>query len=115
MGEASGAETFLVWFKLIVLVGLAGFGLAQWDIGQLSAGVTDPGIPAAIFGAAAVFMAYEGFQLLSYDYEEIKNPKKTLPRALISAIVVVIVVYVIVALGVAHGGGKRGSRPRHRR
>ncbi len=101
VGEASGAETFLVWFKLIVLVGLAGFGLAQWDIGQLSAGVTDSGIPAAIFGAAAVFMAYEGFQLLSYDYEEIKNPKKTLPRALISAIVVVIVVYVIVALGVA--------------
>jgi amino acid transporter len=100
-GETSGAETFLVWFKLIALVGLAGFGLAQWDTGQLSAGVPDSGITAAIFGAAAVFMAYEGFQLLAYDYEDIKDPKKTLPRALISAIVVVIAVYVVVALGVA--------------
>ena len=66
---------------------------------MLSAGVPDAGIGAALFGAASVFMAYEGFQLLTYDYEDIDNPRKTLPRAVLSAIMVVIVVYVIVALG----------------
>ncbi len=66
---------------------------------MLSQGVPNGGIGAALFGAASVFMAYEGFQLLTYDYEDIDNPKKTLPRALLSAIVVVIIVYVIVALG----------------
>lgn len=101
VGESSGAEIFFVWFKLVVLVGLACFGIFKWDTGQLSEGAPNAGIPAAIFGAAAVFMAYEGFQLLAYDYEDIENPKKTLPRALISAILVVIVVYVVVALGVA--------------
>lgn len=99
VGEAGGVEVFLVWFKLLVLVGLAGCGLAQWDPVMLSQGVPDVGISTALFGAASVFMAYEGFQLLTYDYNDIDNPQKTLPRAVLSAIVVVIVVYIMVALG----------------
>lgn len=99
VGEAGGVEVVLVWFKLVVLVGLAGWGLTQWDPLMLSQSVPDAGISAALFGAASVFMAYEGFQLLTYDYQDIDNPQKTLPRAVLSAIAVVIVVYVIVALG----------------
>jgi amino acid transporter len=99
VGETSGVEVFLVWFKLIVLVGLAGWGLTQWDPVMLSQSVPDVGIGAALFGAASVFMAYEGFQLLTYDYQDIYHPQKTLPRAVLSAIAVVIVVYVLVALG----------------
>ncbi|RME38649.1 MAG: amino acid permease [Deltaproteobacteria bacterium] len=101
VGEAGGVEVFLVWFKLAVLVGLAGWGLAQWNPPMLSQGVPDAGIGVALFGAASVFMAYEGFQLLAYDYEDIASPKKTLPRAVLSAIIVVIVVYVMVTLGTA--------------
>ncbi|MGE3409141.1 MAG: APC family permease [Pirellulales bacterium] len=102
VGEVGVVEVFLVWFKLTVLVGLAGWGLSQWDSAMLSRGVPpDTGIGAALFGAASVFMAYEGFQLLTYDYDEIRDPLKTLPRAVLSAIVVVIGVYVIVALGTA--------------
>lgn len=76
-------------------------GLAQWDLPMLSRGTLDTGIGASLLGAASVFMAYEGFQLLTYDYRDIDNPQKTVPRAVLSAIVVVIVVYVIVALGTA--------------
>ena len=99
-GEAGGVETVLVWFKLAVLVGLAAFGLWRWDVPALSEGVADGGIGAALFGAASVFMAYEGFQLLTYDYDEIRDPDDTLPRVVLSSIVVVIGVYVLVALGV---------------
>lgn len=99
-GEASGVEVVLVWFKLIVLVGLAAFGLAQWDPSALSRGVPDGGVGAALFGAASVFVAYEGFQLLTYDYDEIRDPDQTLPRVVLSSIAVVIAVYVVVALGV---------------
>ncbi len=99
VGEAGNVEIVLVWFKLFVLVGLAGWGLTEWDPVMLSQSVPDAGIGAALFGAASVFMAYEGFQLLTYDYQDIDNPNKTLPRAVLSAIAVVIVVYVIVALG----------------
>lgn len=100
VSEAGRVEVVLVWFKLAVLVGLAGWGLAQWDPAMLSRGVPGTGIGAALFGGASVFMAYEGFQLVTYDFDVIENPQKTLPRAVLSAIVVVIVVYVVVALGV---------------
>jgi amino acid transporter len=99
VGEAGGVEVFLVWFKLAVLVGLAGWGIAHWDPTMLSRGVGNAGIGDALYGAASVFMAYEGFQLLTYDYDDIETPNRTLPRAVMSAIVVVIGVYVMVALG----------------
>lgn len=100
-GEAGGVEVFLVWFKLIVLVGLAGWGLAAWHPPLLSQGVPEAGIGAALFGAASVFMAYEGFQLLTYDYDDIASPNQTLARAVLSAIVIVTGVYIVVALGTA--------------
>lgn len=100
-GEAGGVEVFLVWFKLIVLVGLAGWGLAAWNPPLLSQGVPEAGIGAALFGAASVFMAYEGFQLLTYDYDDIASPNQTLARAVLSAIVIVTGVYILVALGTA--------------
>jgi amino acid transporter len=98
-GEAGGVEVFLVWFKLVVLVGLAVFGLSRWDPQLLARGVPEGNAGNALLGAASVFMAYEGFQLLTYDYDDIDEPRRTLPRALLSAIVVVIAVYVAVALG----------------
>ena len=100
VGEAGSVEVVLVWFKLVVLVGLAGWGLAQWNPSMLSQGVPDSGVGAALFGGASVFMAYEGFQLVTYDFDDIENPRTTLARAVLSAIVVVIAVYVVVALGV---------------
>jgi amino acid transporter len=100
-GEAGGVEVLLVWFKLAVLLGLATFGLSRWDPSALSRGVPNGNLGQAMLGAASVFMAYEGFQLLTYDYDEIHDPERTLPRALMSAIVVVIGVYVAVALGTA--------------
>jgi amino acid transporter len=100
VGEAGGTEVFLVWFKLFVLLGLAGFGLWKWNPDMLSRGVPDSGIVSALFGASSVFMAYEGFQLLTYDYEDMRDPQRTLPRAILTAIAVVILVYVAVTLGV---------------
>ncbi|HET9066150.1 MAG TPA: APC family permease [Gemmatimonadales bacterium] len=99
VGEAGGLEIILVWFKLAVLLGLAGWGIATWNPPMLSQGIPPSGIGTALFGAASVFIAYEGFQLLTYDYDDIEHPDTTLPRAVLSAIVVVIVVYIAVALG----------------
>ncbi|MEO7935908.1 MAG: APC family permease [Dokdonella sp.] len=99
LAQSSRVEIVLVWSKLVVLVVLAGFGLFHWDPAMLSRGAPDAGIATALFGAAAVFMAYEGFQLLAYDYEDIENADRILPLAVLSAIAIVIVVYVLVALG----------------
>ncbi|MCB0595050.1 MAG: amino acid permease [Lewinellaceae bacterium] len=99
VGDASRVEIITVWGKLFVLLGLSLFGIIQWNPEQLTAGIEAKPWYMAVIGAATIFMAYEGFQLLSYDYEDLKNPDKTLPRATISAVIAVIVIYVLVALG----------------
>lgn len=100
-GEAGGIEIFLVWIKLLILLGLAGWGIYEWRPDLLSSGVPESSAGSALLGAATVFMAYEGFQLLAYDYAEIERPQKILPSAVLSAIVVVIVVYIAVTVGTA--------------
>lgn len=99
VGEASKLEIITVWGKLFVLLGLSVFGIWQWQPEQLTAGIEAKPWYMPIIGAATIFMAYEGFQLLSYDYEDIRNPEETLPKATVSAVVVVIAIYVMVAFG----------------
>jgi amino acid transporter len=102
VGEASSVEIITVWGKLAVLVGLAVAGLVMFRPERLSYPAAAPnGVGGALLGAATIFMAYEGFQLLTYDYEEIREPRRTLPLAVVSSIITVIFVYVIVALGSA--------------
>ncbi|MBX7499962.1 APC family permease [Qipengyuania sp. YG27] len=100
--EATLLEKVAVWGKLAILLGLAGFGLAHWDTAQL---VADPGKPVGLAGAlvgmGVVFMAYEGFQLLSYDYDEMVHPSRTIAIAMPAAILVTMATYILVALGAA--------------
>lgn len=98
-GEASIVEIIAVCGKLMILAGLAMFGLWQWDTAQLSL-AQPPGWFGAVIGAGTVFMAYEGFQLLSYDYEEMRNREWMMPRVMPIAILTALFVYIGVALGV---------------
>lgn len=99
VGDSSKVEIITVWGKLFILLGLSIFGLFHWNPEQLTAGIEVKGWSTAIVGAATIFMAYEGFQLLSYDYDDLKDPERTLPRATITAILAVIGIYILVTLG----------------
>lgn len=99
--EAAKVEIITVWAKLAVLAGLAIMGILAWEPGRLAPEGADPGIAAALAGAAAVFMAYQGFELLTYDYEDIDRPHVTLPLSVITAVLAVMAVYVAVSLGTA--------------
>lgn len=106
VGEASWLEIVTVWGKLIVLIGLAAMGLWLFHPEQIQYDNASPGgWEGALVASASIFMAYEGFQLLTYDYEDIRQPRKTLKWAVISAILAVIVIYVVVALGAASLAG----------
>ncbi|MDD3798193.1 MAG: APC family permease [Novosphingobium sp.] len=98
--EASALEQVAVWGKLAILFGLAMIGLWHWAPERL---VLDPGHPAswsgALVGTGVVFMAYEGFQLLSYDYDEMRHPARTIAVAMPLAIVVTALAYILVAVG----------------
>ncbi|MDA3935244.1 MAG: APC family permease [Actinomycetota bacterium] len=102
VGESSWLEIVTVWGKLAVLLGLAGYGLWTFTPSNVVYADASPGgIAGGLIGAAAIFMAYEGFQLLTYDYDDIREVDRVLPKATLSAILSVIVVYIVVTLGAA--------------
>ena len=99
VGKATGVEIVIVIGNLAALLALAAFGLFWWRPVELTAGIEPVGFWAAPIGAATIFMSYEGFQLLTYEYSEIKNPQKTLVPAVLSGVVAVILIYVAVSCG----------------
>ena len=99
VGNASRVEIITVYGKLLVLFGLAIYGLVAWAPEQLTSGIEAKPWHAALIGSATIFMAYEGFQLLAYDYDDLQNPNHTLPRATIWAVISVILIYVLVTFG----------------
>lgn len=97
--DSSGFEVITVWGKLIVLIGLSVIGLFHWNTEKLVQGIEPKSIENSIIGAATIFIAYQGFQLLSYDYKDIENPQRILPLATLTSVVAVIILYIMVTLG----------------
>src|SRR6478672_10643594 len=49
-------------------------------------------------GAALVFFAFIGFDVVATSAEEVKNPQKTLPRGIFGGLAIVTVLYILVSL-----------------
>ncbi len=95
---SSLAEDLIVFTKLVVLFGIAIVGVAQFSSSRLSP-LADSGVTGLLLGAATVFFAYEGFELISYDLDDMERPARTLPRALLLSVLIVVAVYVTVTIG----------------
>jgi amino acid transporter len=93
------SELFIVSIKFGILVLFAAAGIAYMDIGNLSIFLW-PDSKSILFGAGVVFLAYQGFGLITNAAEDITNPETTLPRAIYLSIVLVIIIYVSVSLAV---------------
>ncbi|MBW3593602.1 MAG: amino acid permease, partial [Actinobacteria bacterium] len=91
-------EDLTVLGKLLSLALVAVIGMTQFATDRLSP-LADQGLVGLFVGASVIFMAYEGFQLLAYDYDELDEPHRNLPRALYLSVPAVIAVYVVVTLG----------------
>jgi len=93
------AENLIVLTKVAVLVGFAIVGIALMTPERLLPRTYPP--PSAIFYAVAItFFAYEGFRIITNAAEDMANPARTLPRAMLTSIVLVMVLYVAVSLAV---------------
>ena len=56
------------------------------------------GFKGVMGGAAFVFFAYIGFDAVSTAAEEVKNPKRDMPRGIIASLVICTALYIIVSL-----------------
>lgn len=77
----------------IILIGLPYFGRVNYL-------ETTNGLKGILSGAALIFFAYIGFEDISNIAEEIKKPKKVIPRAIILAILITTLLYVLTSISV---------------
>lgn len=94
------SELFIVTIKVGILVVFAiiGFFFIKPELLSLS---KFPSINNIFFAAAVVFIAYEGFGLITNAAEDMEDPRKTLPKALYLSVFFVILIYVSVSLAVS--------------
>lgn len=93
------SEIFIVVIKVAILFLFVVTGFFFIDPSKLAFSNL-PQTTNIFFGAAIVFLAYEGFGLITNTAEEMENPKKTLPRALFLAVIITMVIYVLVSITV---------------
>ncbi len=96
--KASGtSELLIVTVKMIILFLFAVIGLFYVKPDHLLP-VFNQGYDGVIMGAALIFVAYEGFELIPNAINEMENPDHNLKPAIIWSIVITIAVYVLVSI-----------------
>ncbi len=98
-GSMARVENVVVLLKMLALAGFAVVGMATMDPAKLSPSLYPP-VRSVFFSLAITFFAYEGFRIITNGAEDMKDPARTLPRAIMTSIALVMVLYVAVAFAV---------------
>lgn len=90
------AEDIAVYTKIVLLTLLAVAGLFSADSSRLLP-VFDHGFSGVLLGGAVIFVAFEGFQLITNAVCEVENPERNIPRGLYGSIAITSLIYVSIA------------------
>lgn len=93
------SELIIVSIKVGILVLFAGIGLVFVKPELLSISKF-PSTNNVLYASAIVFIAYEGFGLITNAADDMSNPRKTLPKALYMSVLIAIAIYISVSLAV---------------
>ena len=95
--ESAKTNAIMVLIKIGVLVMFILLGLQGWESDNLSdfAPFGFSGVTAA---AGIIFFSYIGLDAVSTAGEEVKNPRRTMPLAIMIALVTVTALYILVAI-----------------
>ena len=100
-----GARNVAVWERLIVAIKFAVLsGLSVAGIIYMNPALLSPdNYPSSnniFYSLAITFFAYEGFRVITNTAEDMPEPEKTLPRAMMASILLVMLLYVAVSFAV---------------
>ena len=103
--ETGGIQTVIVFILLAILGAFAVAGWFSFDYGVLvgSGGLAPFGTEAILPATALVFVSFLGYAKIATVAEEMKNPGRNLPIAIIGSVAIVTVIYgilVTIMLGV---------------
>ena len=99
--QAAALLTLIEILGLLIIVWVGREYLGGWDVSTYSQQViqADSGIWIGVLsGAFLAFYAFIGFEDMVNVAEEVKEPQKTMPRAIIISLIVSTLIYVLVAL-----------------
>ncbi len=96
--QAAGeTEDIIVMVKVIILGLFAVAGLFFMNPEHL-APFFNKGTSGILMGAALIFVAYEGFELIPNAINEMKNPERDLGRGILWAVILTVLIYLAVSL-----------------
>lgn len=99
-GRAVGrSELLIVGIKVVILLMFAASGLFFASSARLNFSAW-PSFSNILYGSGIVFLAYEGFGLITNAAEDMSNAPRTLPRALYASVVITLGIYVLVSIAV---------------
>jgi len=108
----SGTSRFgkkIVYSEILILAIFGIFGLISFFKKPDFAGSFLPILPNGITGLLAamglMYIGFEGSEIIVQSGEEIKNPKKNLPRAIFIALGIVVFLYLVTIFSVLGGAG----------
>ncbi|MEO7589445.1 MAG: APC family permease [Arachnia sp.] len=87
----------LVVLGLVIVAGLTGTGADHTD---LRTGIFDHGWYGILQSAGLLFFAFAGYARIATMGEEVRNPSRTIPTAILTALALTLVVYVLIAVTV---------------
>ncbi len=101
MREAAGVNGILVLLKIVALIIFVVVG-GTFILSNGPTGTYQPffpfGMSGTLHGAAVIFFAFVGFNTVTVIAEEVKDPERTVPRALMIAFLVSTVIYISVSI-----------------
>jgi amino acid transporter len=97
--EPAGVQITAVWIELLILATLATIGFIHWNPRNLTAGVPAGSLSGVVSGMAATFIAFEGFEMIAYDYRELEAPRRIMGKGLAAAVIAVGAAYALVTVG----------------
>ena len=97
--ESARANTIMVFFKLAVLALFLVLGVTAFNADNFSPFfVEGEGVGGTVTAATLIFFAYIGFDAVSTSSEEVKEPKRDLPIAIIGSLGIATTLYILVAV-----------------
>jgi basic amino acid/polyamine antiporter, APA family len=95
--ESAKVNAVMVMIKIGVLLLFIVLGLQGWNSDNLS-DFTPFGLSGITSAAGIIFFSYIGLDAVSTAGEEVKNPRRTMPLAILIALVTVTTLYILVSV-----------------
>ncbi len=92
------AETFLVAFKIFVLLVFIVGGILLINPNRLVPDLSVKGLEGLLVAAALYLLSYAGFGVITNASEDIENPEKNVPRAIYLSLLISAIIYILVAI-----------------